>query len=99
MLIPLPPDPMPEIRCPNCDKTVRENQNSIFCDACNFWLHLKCSGLNKIEFDLLSENHDTDWFGKNVLRIYFLFKILITKNFKWKLKPLVQNPLTFGIQL
>ena len=30
--------------CPRCNKIVCDNHNSI---CCNFWFHLKCSGLKK----------------------------------------------------
>ncbi len=73
---------MPEDKFPKCEKTVGENQNSIFCDACNTWLHLKCSGLNKIEFNILSESPDTDWFCKHCFKNIFPFQNLDDKKFR-----------------
>ena len=46
-------DPEAEVsfKCIKCKKPVLENQNSICCDSCDGWLHLKCSGLTKIFFE------------------------------------------------
>ena len=57
-----------EITCPKCDKTVKESQNSILCGICNLWLHLKCSGLNKAGFRLLTDNYETGWVCRNYTR-------------------------------
>ena len=34
-----------DYKCIKCTKYVFDNQNSICCDHCDGWLHLKCSGL------------------------------------------------------
>ena len=38
-------------KCIKCGKLVLEGQNSICCDSCDGWLHLKCSGLTKKVFE------------------------------------------------
>ena len=43
-------------KCIKCRKQVAENQNSICCDECNGWIHLKCSGLTKKKFLQLDSN-------------------------------------------
>lgn len=51
-------------RCPICHKSVSDNCNSIQCDICDLWVHQnKCSGLNREEFQLLSEENNNDnWY-------------------------------------
>ena len=42
-------------KCLKCQKFVYPQQNSICCDKCNKWLHLKCSILTKSEFELFCD--------------------------------------------
>ena len=51
------------VKCIKCNKYVYENQNSIGCDDCLGWLHLKCSGLTLKKFKELGKNDD-DFFCK-----------------------------------
>lgn len=44
------------VNCLKCRKIIYENQNSICCDSCNHWVHLRCSGLKKKEFKVLCNN-------------------------------------------
>ena len=44
--------------CPICDKNCNENQQSIYCSQCNNWVHRKCNGTSKAEFDILSDEPD-----------------------------------------
>ena len=44
--------------CPICDKNCNENQQSIYCSQCNHWVHRKCNGTSKAEFDILSDEPD-----------------------------------------
>ena len=54
--------------CKNCTKVIKHNQDSICCDICNIWVHLKCSGLSKVEFKTLSQgNRDEPWFCKTCI--------------------------------
>ena len=41
-------------------KTVRRNQLAVFCDGCEAWYHLKCSGLSKDAFQALG-NSVLEW--------------------------------------
>ena len=47
-------------RC-KCNLIVRNNQNSILCNICETWVHLKCSGLTKNELSHLSKT-TLDWY-------------------------------------
>ncbi len=40
----------PDTKCLRCEKIIGENQNSISCDKCNGWLHIRCAGLKLKEF-------------------------------------------------
>ena len=46
--------------CSECGKYVKSSKkvSSICCDTCNCWVHRKCSGLNKVNFDRLQNNDD-----------------------------------------
>ena len=54
------------IICHVCDQIVLSD--SIFCDLCFTWLHLKCSGLNKKSFRHLSMDENAKWFCKLCLK-------------------------------
>ena len=47
--------------CSICTKTVDGNDNSIYCDKCNLWLHIKCNNLNFLDYQYLHGNDDP-WF-------------------------------------
>ena len=49
-------------RCKKCSRVVGRG-NCIFCDCCNKWLHLRCSGLSKEEFYVIA-NSDEKWMCK-----------------------------------
>ena len=49
-----------------CKRIVKHNQNSIFCNICATWIHLKCSGLNKKEFTELL-NSESDWYCRGCI--------------------------------
>ena len=46
--------------CVKCHKSCRKNQQSICCDSCNNWTHLrKCTNLNETEFSYLADSDDS----------------------------------------
>ena len=47
-------------QCTSCDRKITHNQDSIECDHCNQWWHLKCSKLQKEEYKFLIDNPFTD---------------------------------------
>ena len=47
--------------CGVCGKSVNNNQKAIQCDICNFWVHIKCNGLNNDDYVLLQNSPDK-WF-------------------------------------
>ena len=46
--------------------------SSICCDLCDNWIHLKCSGLKRLQFGELSSS-DKTWYGKNCFSDIFPF--------------------------
>ena len=45
--------------CALCDKNCNENQQAIFCNSCSSWVHRKCNGTTKIEYEnLILESDD-----------------------------------------
>ena len=58
--------------CISCNKSVRNNQNLIYCNSCCKWIHLKCSSISKNEFLSLS-NDSSDWFCNKCLECIFPF--------------------------
>ena len=53
--------------CPQCELPVRENQNSIYCESCDSWIHLRCSGLSIQRFKELGNDTSSLWFCKNCI--------------------------------
>ena len=44
--------------CSKCSKAIRKNQNGIYCNNSNQWLHVKCTNLTNEEFKLLCKQDD-----------------------------------------
>ena len=53
---------MPSV-CPKCCIRINDKtDNSIKCDVCNKWHHLKCSYLTKDQFDIHTVEDSLEWF-------------------------------------
>ena len=48
-------------KCIKCSKIVFEGQNSIQCDDCDGWIHLKCSGMKLKEFNKLCQEENSSF--------------------------------------
>ena len=48
-------------RCSICTKAIGDNDNSLYCDKCKLWVHIKCNNLNFIDYQYLNGN-DGAWF-------------------------------------
>ncbi len=46
-------------KCLRCAKIIGDNQNSISCDKCNGWLHIRCAGLKLKEFKKISSDDNS----------------------------------------
>ena len=44
-----------------CTKAIGDNDNSIYYDKCNLWVHIMCNNLNLIDYQYLHGNDDP-WF-------------------------------------
>ena len=48
--------------CVRCIKPCKENQNSIECDECKKWTHLKCSEINNEQFREITDHPEHKWY-------------------------------------
>ena len=37
--------------CGIFENNVNQNQNAVFCDQCDKWIHIKCNNISKIEYE------------------------------------------------
>ena len=57
--------------CKHCDKTFPPtDQDSICCDKCSYWFHLRCTDLTKTDFDKLCEDESAKWFCQKCVNNY-----------------------------
>ena len=45
----------------SCEELIRENENSLQCNLCKTWIHLKCNHLNFIGYKKL-QNETEPWY-------------------------------------
>ena len=82
--------------CSYCNLKFKPVSNSINCDSCDGWVHLKCSGLTKEKFHALSVSQDP-WYCRPCLNKIFPFnsidnnKLLSTMQTKVKIPTLSHN--------
>ena len=58
---------MDDLLCPKCDLIVSDDQNSIFCDVCKNWFHLRCTGLTRQRFEHFASDPSSQWFCKECI--------------------------------
>ena len=39
--------------CSVCHKSIGDKENSIFCDLCKLWVHIKCNNPNYVDYQYL----------------------------------------------
>ena len=66
--------------CSICTKTIGDNDDSIYCDNCNLWVHIKCNNLNFIDYQYLNGNDDP-WFCLKCNSEFYPFGTLNNKTF------------------
>ena len=59
--------------CSICGKAIGDKEDSIYCDKCNLWVHIKCNNLNYIDYKYLSGYGDLA-FVSNITVSYWYFK-------------------------
>ena len=48
--------------CISCAKPVKTNQKGLQCNACEKWVHVKCTDLNDVHYDFLEVNEDLPFY-------------------------------------
>ena len=85
---------IPDFPCSVCHKSIGDKENSIFCDLCKLWVHIKCNNLNYLDYQYLSGSNDP-WYCLNCnSEIYALGK-LSKQNFM----PFIRDNLTDSLKL
>ena len=51
-------------KCPSCQTKVGNNEDSICCDKCSKWYHLKCSELSQSQFSIFKNEKSFEWLCK-----------------------------------
>ena len=70
-----------EYLCGICHKNILVNQKAIFCNNCNFYVHMKCNGISASEYkELEKEPDDISWFCKKCTVDMFPFGSLKMMN-------------------
>ena len=64
----------PNYPCGICHKNIAARQKSVFCNNCNFWVHVKCNNISNSEYvELQNEADDVPWFCLQCTKIMFPF--------------------------
>ena len=66
--------------CSICIKAIGDKEDSIYCDKCNLWVHIKCNNLNYIDYKYFCANGDP-WFCLKCNSQLFPFGTLYNKKF------------------
>ena len=69
--------------CNKCGIEVSNNDDSICCDECNHWLHLKCTSLNNSEFVSLAKKGDSMWYCDNCNTCSKCTEIILGRSICW----------------
>ena len=60
--------------CGICHKAISDHHKSVFCNHCNFWIHIKCNNISNTEYrDLQKEADDIPWFCLKCTEVMFPF--------------------------
>ena len=64
----------PNNPCGICHKNIAARHKSVFCNNCNFWVHVKCNNISNSEYvELQNEADDVPWFCLQCTKIMFPF--------------------------
>ena len=67
----------PQCLCSTCQKNIPENSKAVFCNNCEFWVHIKCNNISVSEYKKLqNEGHDVPWFCLRCTMVMFPFSQL-----------------------
>ena len=77
--------------CPQCELPVFESQESIYCDSCDNWSHVRCSGLSKARFKELGNDASSTWYCKDCVADALPFQKLNNSQFLTALSTIKQK--------
>lgn len=83
-----------EVKCPKCLEIVKDDHQSICCDICDSWFHLKCSLLRKKDFQRFLLDENLPWFCAFCLETSLPFQTITDNRLRNLLKVssrLVEN--------
>ena len=67
--------------CGICHKNIANGQKAIFCNKCNFFVHIKCNNITATEYKKLEkEPDDVPWFCKLCIKDMFPFSSLTNED-------------------
>ena len=58
---------IPKFPCSVCYKAVAKNHNTVCCDSCNLWVHIKCNNLTKFCYRKMQTSQEP-WYCKNSIK-------------------------------
>jgi hypothetical protein len=56
--------------CGSCYRPVAKNHRAIYCEVCNFWIHIKCGNITPAEYIALSTS-DEPWICEQCSKCHF----------------------------
>ena len=70
----------PKFPCKLCLKNVTDNDNAIWCDLCQTWVHIKCNHLNYMDYKY-QQGCNEPWYCLSCTNTLFPFGNLNNQNF------------------
>ena len=83
----------PNYPCKKCNEHIPNNTDSICCDICDIWFHVRCSGLTFKSFKKLTNDINSRWFCSPCLKECFPFGQLGPVAFENFITPTVNSNL------
>ena len=71
-----------DAKCPKCYVTVRDHDQSICCDLCDSWLHLRCFLLRNRDFKRFLIDKNLTWYCAFCLKTALPFQSMTDNNFR-----------------
>ena len=71
-----------DAKCPKCYVTVRDHDQSICCDLCDSWFHLRCSLLRNRDFKRFLIDKNLTWYCAFCLKAALPFQSMTDNNFR-----------------
>ena len=69
-----------KLPCKICENNVTYYNQTMQCDLCDSWAHIKCNDLNYIDYKFLQNSNDP-WFCISCCSEIFPFSVVKNKNF------------------